>query len=191
MPARVGSRVQYGLSRIMSLVKALAGDKLTFPQAIPKRRDLAEGGAVKVERSRARGRVANFLTVQLGAIQSPAWNCVWFGLFQPQWDSNYRCLTNSSRVKPACSTIPFSVPGFRGLCCGTTTVLGPLRRIRCEPDCRSWTNPQCFSERTASTPLTSRGIFTTSRGSGLARSATGRSGDVDQVRNSLKRHRRS
>jgi hypothetical protein len=32
----------------MSLVKALAGDKLTFPQAIPKRRDLAEGGAVKM-----------------------------------------------------------------------------------------------------------------------------------------------
>lgn len=45
---------------------------IEFPQAIPKRRVLAKGWAVKVERSRARGRVAsNTLTALPGAIPSP------------------------------------------------------------------------------------------------------------------------
>jgi hypothetical protein len=52
-----------------------------FPQAIPKRRALAESAAVKVERSpesfrEARGRVvSNTLTAPPRGIQSPLPNC--------------------------------------------------------------------------------------------------------------------
>ena len=168
-------------------------------QAIPKQRVWADGGSVKVEpsspegfRGSARGCVAsNTLTALPGARQSPPGIAFAPAFLSLQWDSNYRWSMNSSRVKPACSTIPFTVPGLSGLCCGTTTVLGPWRRMRCEPDCRSWTNPQRFNARTASTPLRSRGIFTTPPGWGLAKSATGRCWDAVQARNSPQRHRRS
>lgn len=145
---------------------------------------------VKAERSRAQRRLAsNFLTARPKPYHRQG--CLWHGLFQHQMVINHRWSMNSSSVKPTCSMIPLSVPGLRGLCCGTTTVLDPLRKIRCEPVCRSWTKPQRFNARTASAPLTSRGIFTTPRGLGLAKSANGRSWDVDQPRNSPKRHRRS
>ena len=161
-------------------------------QAIPKRRDLAQGGAAKMERSRARGLVAgNTLTARPEPYHRRPGIAFGSAFFSPRWDSNYRWPMNSSIVKPACSTMPFSVPGFRGLCCGTTSVLGPLRRIRCEPVWRSWTNPQRFNAPTASAPLTSRGTFTTPRGLGLARSATARSGGVGQPRNNPQRHQRS
>jgi hypothetical protein len=53
-----------------------------FRKTIPKRRILAENRAVKVERSRARGRVAsNTLTARFGAIPCACWNC--FQLITP------------------------------------------------------------------------------------------------------------
>lgn len=54
-----------------------ASDPSTPSKAIHERRTMAEGGAVNVERSRARGHVAsNALTAPPGATPWPRWNCL-------------------------------------------------------------------------------------------------------------------